>query len=302
MLVKGLIILALVVLVFGSAGYVIYEWFIVPEKQLQAERARHESHPPTPPPDPSLGDFKKLQEARKSGDLVAARRAYRDFLAAWPQSTLMDEAKDQLGEINTQIFFSKYPAPEKEEYIVKPGDSLARISSKMKTSVELIMVVNQLDGTLINVGDRLMVTYPNFALLINQQQQTVTLFNDGEFFKRYHALEFKMPGKPLAPNSKAKVTSTFALRDGKTLAVGSKGYSDSNRWIMTSVPNLTLYSVDPNAPAPTATPEKKKEDEDEEDRSEFGKSDKPAFGIGIDADEMRGLSALVRRGTPITFE
>lgn len=301
MFVKGLIILAIAALIFGSAGYVIYEWFIIPERQLAAERAHFEAHPPTPPPDPSLGDYRKLQEIRKGGDLVAARRAYRDFLAAWPQSTLMDEAKDELGEINTRIFFSKYPAPEKEEYVVRPGDSLARISSRMKTSVELIMVVNQLSGTLINVGDTLMVTHPNFALLINQQKQTVTLFNDGEFFKRYRALEYKMPEKPFQPNSKAKVTSTFALRNGKTLAVGSKGYSDSNRWIMTSAPNLTLYSVDPNAPAPPATPEKKVE-EDEDDHAEFSKNDKPAMGIGIDADEMRNLSALVRRGTPITFE
>ncbi len=298
MIWKTLVVLVLAAAVFGSAGYVAYDWFVIPQKQLQAERAHFEAHPPTPPPDPSLGDFKKLEKVRQGGDLVAARRAYRDFLAAWPQSSLQDEAKSVLGEINTRIFFSKYPAPEKEEYIVKPGDSLNRIASKMKTSVELIMVVNGLDGTLINVGDRLMVTHPDFALLIDQQGQTVTLFNQGEFFKRYRVLENKMPGKPAAPNSKAKVTSTIALKHGKALAVGSKGYSDSNRWIMTSAPNLTIYSVPEGEAAPAETPAKKEDD----NSAEFNRSDKPNTGIGLAADEMRNLSALVRSGTPITFE
>lgn len=298
MIWKTFVVLALAAAVFGSAGYVIYDWFVIPQRELQAERAHFEAHPPTPPPDPSLGDFKKLAKLSEGGDLVAARQAYRDFLAGWPKSTMQDEVKDQLGEINTRIFFSKYPAPEKEEYVVKPGDSLNRIASRMKTSVELIMVVNQLDGTLINVGDRLMVTHPDFALLISQEDQTVTLFNKGEFFKRYRALEYKVPGKPMAPNSKAKVTSAIALKGGRALAVGSKGYSESNRWIMTSAPNLTIYSVPEGVPAPEETPAKKEDDHG----AEFSKTDRPNHGIGLAADEMRNLSALVRSGTPITFE
>lgn len=298
MIWKTLIVLALAAAVFGSGGYVVYEWFVVPQKQIAAERAHFEAHPPTPPPDPSLGDYAKLQKVQATGDLVEARRAYRDFLAAWPKSTVQDEVEDQLGEINTRIFFSKYPAPEKESYVVKPGDSLARIASRMKTSVELVMVVNQLKGTLINVGDELMVTHPEFALLIDQEKQTVTLFNHGEFFKRYKALEYKMPGKPLAPNSKAKVTSSIALKEGKALAVGSKEYGDSNRWIMTSIQNLTLYSVNEGAPAPVETPAKKEDD----NTAEFSRTDKPPHGIGIAVEEMRNLSALVRSGTPITFE
>ncbi len=298
MIWKTLVVLALTAAVFGSAAYVINDWFIVPQQQLEAERAHFEAHPPTPPPDPSLGDYAKLLKMRESGDLVKARRAYRDFLAAWPKSTVQDEVKEELGEINTRIFFSKYPAPEKESYIVKSGDSLARIASRLKTSVELIMVVNQLKGTLINIGDELMVTHPDFALLIDQEAQTVTLFNQGEFFKRYRALEYKMPGKPLPPHTKARVTSTIALKEGKALAVGSKDYSESNRWIMTSIPNLTLYSINEGAPVPAAPAAKKEEDSS----AEFSRTDKPAHGIGIATEEMRKLGALVRHGTPITFE
>lgn len=280
-MVKALIILILAALVFGSAGYFAYEMFIKPEQMLQAEKRERQLNPPTPPPDPSLGDYAKLQKINQSDDLVAAREAYREFLQNWPKSVKRDEAMETLGQINTDIFFSRHPAPEKVEYVVKPGDALVKIASKLNASVEMIMMSNNLDGTLINVGDTLLVPKPDFAMVINEAEQTATLYDHGQFFKRYKAVEWNVPGKPRKPGTHAKVTSSFALLNGEQISIGSKSFFDANRWVVTTIPAITFYSVREGGTA---------------------KEDKPGTGVGLAASDMQELSALMRRGTPITFE
>jgi LysM repeat protein len=280
---KALVIILLAAAIFGGGWYFTDKLFLKPERILLQEQKAREENPPTPPPDPSLKDYQKLEKLKSTDDPVAAREAYRQFLRDWPDSTKLDEAKDTLGQINTDIFFSRYPAPEKQKYIVQRGDALVKIAAKMKTTAELIMRSNNLDGTLINVGDELLISQPDFALLIDQAKKTVTLYNHGEFFKRYKPTSWDAPGRPQPSNSQAKVTETIAWHNGERVAFGSKNYLGATRWILTSVPSIALYSDFAKA-------------------GESGKTDKPASGIGLAPEEMDELAALVRRGTPITFE
>src|SRR4051812_8045749 len=118
-LAKTLFILLLAAAIFGAAAYFTWDLFIRPEKELQAEK----NAPPTPaPPDPALPEFNKAMETLKGDDLLAARDAFTKFIEQNPRSSKVDEAKDHLGKINTDLFLTPRPAPEKQMYVVKSGD------------------------------------------------------------------------------------------------------------------------------------------------------------------------------------
>ena len=83
--------------------------------------------------------------------------------------------------MNMDILLSNYPSPEKQEYIVKPGDVLARVAMKTKTTPELIMRTNNLSGTMLHIGERLLISHPDFSLFIQRKAQTVTAARQRKF-------------------------------------------------------------------------------------------------------------------------
>ncbi len=91
------------------------------------------------------------------------------FIQKYPTGKHLDEARDLLGEVNTAILLSRYPSPEKIEYIVKSGDVLAKIARKLKTTPELIMRMNNMSGTMLRIGERLLISHPDFSMVIQTQ-------------------------------------------------------------------------------------------------------------------------------------
>src|SRR5205814_10572692 len=150
---------------------------------------------------------------------------------------------DVLGEVNTEIFLSRHPPPEKVEYIVKPGDVLAKIARKLKTTPEMIMRMNNMSGTMLRIGDRLLISHPDFSMLIQRKANLIVLLNHGTFFKQYHMREVKLPQKQPA-KIMAKVAEAMAWKGGKRVDLGSKEYLASTKWIrLAGAPAYTVYAV-----------------------------------------------------------
>src|SRR5207249_10765310 len=122
---------------------------------------------------------------------------------------------------NLVILLTCYPCPAKTEYVWKSGDVLAKIAQKLKTTAELIMRMNNMSGTMLRIGDHLLISHPDFSMVIQRKANSVVLLNHGAFFKQYHVREAKLPGKQPAKIS-AKVAETMAWKDGKRVGVGSK--------------------------------------------------------------------------------
>ena len=57
-----------------------------------------------------------------------------------------------VGDVNIEILLSGYHSPEKQEYVVRSGDVLAKIAARTKTTPELIMRTNNLTSTMLHVG------------------------------------------------------------------------------------------------------------------------------------------------------
>ena len=150
-----------------------------------------------------------------------ARGALTAFLERYPTGPHAEEAKDLLGEVNLSILLSRYPAPGKTEYIVKKGDVIARVAAKMKSPPELIMRMNNMSRTMLHIGDRLMISHPEFSLFLQRNERTLVLLDRGQFFKRYHILNVKLLMRQ-PPKISTHVAEIIAWKNGKRVGFGSK--------------------------------------------------------------------------------
>jgi G:T-mismatch repair DNA endonuclease (very short patch repair protein) len=277
---KWLILLLLALIIFGGAAWFGYNAFIKEEMEVKKEQRGEVA--PAPTPDISLPEFQAAAQLRQEGKLAEARDALIAFIQKYPAGLHAEEAKDLLGEVNVDILLSRYPSPEKTEYVVVSGDVLAKIARKLKTTPELIMRMNNMSGTMLHIGEHLLISHPDFSLLIQPKAKVIVLLNHGAFFKQYHVREVKLPAKKPSKIT-AKVAETMAWKNGKRVGLGSKDYAGSTHWIrLAGASAHTLYSVPDSAHPNLDQPP-------------------PPTGLGLAATDVEEISSLVNNKTPVTI-
>jgi LysM repeat protein len=276
---KWLFVLLLAVLIFGGAAFFGYNLFFKQEAAIEKEK-KGES-PQEPKIDISLPEFQAAAKLRQDGKLPEARTALMAVIQKYPNGQHLEEAKDLLGEINVDILLSRTPSPEKQEYIVKPGDVLQNVARKVKSTPELIMRMNNMNGTMLHIGDKLLISHPEFSLFIQRKAKLVVLLDHGNFFKQYHIQEEKLPAKA-QPKVTTKVSEVMAFRGGKRVGFGTKEYVGSTRWIRLAAPAYMLYAVPDGAHPNLEQPP-------------------PPSGIGLGATDVEELSSLVNKNMPVTI-
>jgi LysM repeat protein len=275
---KWLFVIGLAILIFGGAY-----WFsrdVLFKQEIEVRKEQRGEVTPVPTPDIGLGEFQAAAKLRQEGKMAEARSALTLFIQKYPTSPHADAAKEMLGEVNIEILLSTYPSPEKEEYVVKPGDVLAKIAHKTKSTAELIMRMNNLSSTMLRIGQRLLISHPNFSILIQPQARVVVLLDNGAFFKQYRVREEKLPAKQPSKIS-TRVTDIMAWNDGKRVGFGSKDYAGSTRWIRLGSAAYIIYSL-PDATHPNV-------------------QEPPPQGLGLDASDVEELSGLINTKTPVTI-
>jgi len=276
---KWLFLLLLAVIIFGGAAFFSYDLFVKPERTIQAEKSGE--IPVEPIPDVSLPEFQAAAKLRQEGKLIEARDALLSYLQKFPTGKNVEDAKDLLGQVNTEMLFTDYKSPEKQEYIVRSGDVLAKIAGKVKTTPELIMRTNNLTNPMLRVGQRLLISRPDFTLFIQRKAQTVILLNHGQFFKRYHVKTVRLSAKQ-APRINTRVAEVLAWKAGKRVGFGTKEWVGSTRWIRLAQPGYFLF----------AAPEGGQRDESNQP---------PPPGLGLAPGDTEELSSLVNSKTAVTI-
>ena len=272
-LVKLLVVASLAIGVFGGGGFVAYRLFF----KKPDPRGRNPNEPVvTPTPDPGIAMFNQAKRQIAGGDQNDAQKILLALVQSFPDSTRINEAKKLLGDLNISAFFSPEPGPDKTEYVVIRGDSIARIATKTKNPAELIFKANGLDSLTIQPGRKLIIPKGQFSLVVNTKKGDVTLMNNGIFFRWYKPLELKLPAKVVLGQFKAR--EKIAWADGVRVAFGEKKYLGSSRWIAINGSGITLYS---------------------ETNSRTPNVQKPATGIMLGPADMEELFALVVKDTPV---
>jgi LysM repeat protein len=274
---KWLFVLFLAIIIFGGAAWFGYNFVF--KEDIQVAKEQRGEITPEPRIDLTLPEFEAAAKLRQEGKIPEARAALTAFIQKYPTSPSSEAAKDLLGEVNIDIFLSRTPSPEKEEYVVKPGDVINKVARNMKTTPELIMRMNNMSNTMLHIGEHLLVSHPDFAVVVQRKQNLLTLLNHGGFFKQYHIRELKVPAK--GSKLQTKVAEVMAWRDGKRVGFGTKEFIGSTRWIRLGSQTYTIYSVPDSAHQVVQQP--------------------PPQGIGLAAADAEELSSLVNNKTPVTI-
>src|SRR2546423_15060272 len=177
---KWLFVLFLSIIIFGGAAWFGYNFVF--KEDIQVAKEQRGEVTAEPRIDLTLPEYEAAAKLRQDGKMPEARAALAAFVQKFPTSPHADEAKDLLGEINIDIFLSRTPSPEKEEYIVKPGDVLQRVAHKVKSTPELIMRMNGLSSTMLHIGEHLLVSHPDFSIVVQRKPKLLVLLNHGGFF------------------------------------------------------------------------------------------------------------------------
>src|SRR5881392_2467729 len=237
---KWLFLLLLAVVIFGGAAFFSYDLFVKPERKIQQEKSGE--IPVEPVPDVALPDFQVAAKLRQEGKLIETRDALLNFMQKFPSGPHLEEAKDLLGQVNIEMLFSDYRSPEKQEYVVRSGDVLAKIANKARTTPELILRTNNLTNSMLRVGQHLLISHPDFSVFIQRKAQTVILLNHGQFFKRNQVKVVKLSTKQ-APRINTRVAEVMAWKGGKRVGFGTKEWIGSTRWIRLAQPGYFLFAV-----------------------------------------------------------
>jgi LysM repeat protein len=282
-MVKALIILLLATVVFGGAAYFINELYIKPDRALKEEKARG---PEPPPPDPSVPELEKCLALKKNGDVAGARTALLAFIEHYPRSTKIDAARDALGEINSTLFFSPTPDPSKQIYIVGKGDVLTRVAMRTRSTPELIHRANNLTGTMLRIGQKLVVPPSDFSAVVNLQTKKLLLFNGRQFFKQYSIIAMPpadVAAKKPGPKRVGKVLAKSAVDPaGTRVTFADRTYPEASHEVTISIPGHSFYTVAQPAGGTSRVPAKK--------------------GLGFARDDLEEIAVLLKKNDAVTIE
>ncbi len=166
--------------------------------------------------------------------LVDARLKYLEAFKHASESAVQRQIERKVAPINIELLVSQRQMPEKEDYLVKSGDSLDRIARRYGTTTELIQKCNRvMNPHLIKAGDRLRVFTGKFELEASKSRHDMVVTLNGEFFKRYKVGTGRYGKTPVGTFVvRDKITEPVWWRpDGREVLFGDKENILGTRWL-----------------------------------------------------------------------
>ena len=278
--------------IFGGSAYFTHVAFRPPELE------RYKAIPRVTYVHPNVKKLKRARVLVGEGKLSEARAILAKALITAPKSPVTRELRDLLGDINTQIFFSKEPSPRKTEYTVKRGDALAAIARKLESSTEAIIRVNDLDSTLIRPGEKLLVPRLDFTITIDLPRDRVVVHDSHGFFTQYPIVSAELPPARQA-TIQTKVAAKSFWENGKPVRPSQGLQNENIPRIDLARTGYVLYGVDEDSD--TSTSEIAVEANDKEGTPNSPDANQPPRGIAILKDDITEIEFLIRKGTPVTI-
>lgn len=274
-------------LVLSGGGFLVYDALHPYRHLVGTERVVY-----VPPIVAEIGKARKL---RADGKLADAQQLLRKQLRIDGKRPEAKAARELLGEINTEMFFSTEVPFGKTEYVVKRGDTLWRIARKLDSSPEVIMRTNHMDSDRLQPGDRLLVPDAEFTVTLDLPNDRAVVHTGDGFFKQYPIVAINLPRRIKAPITTTVKGVTF-WKDGAIVSAST----DAERAAGTPRLHLatggyTLYGVSEDE----GVSESAVEVSDGNDKP--AAPSRPPRGIALLKEDLAELQLLIDRGTPITI-
>lgn len=261
-------------------------------------RAAARVPPPVAYVPPIVRTTERARTLRADGKLAEAQQLLRKGIRLAGSRPEAKAARELLGEINTEMFFSKDSLFGKTEYVVNRGDTLWRIARKLDSSPDRIIQTNNMDSTLIQPGERLLVPNDDFTVTIDLPNSRAVVHHGDGFFKQYPIVDINLPHTIRSPVT-TRVTATTYHQDGALLRKPTpEERAASTPWIHLARGGYVLYGVSENEGVGPAAVEL---GDNENGSAENTAPDVPRRGIALLREDLEELQMLIDRGTPVTI-
>lgn len=301
---KLLLFLIVLGITLGSmaAAFYIYDKVLKPEKLIQQEMAVLKKGN-IPRIDPGLKRFEAAIELIKIDQIQDGREALYKLVQQFPDSSTCSEAKRIIGEINFDELFSPDPRSGRKDYIVQPGDSLALIANRQSTTMDMLIRLNGLMGTVLQPGDHLAIVPLDFSIDVDVSSRAVTLYRNigGKryFFKEYQAEDLRLPPW-VKPPLEIEIRGKAALIDGKSVLSTDPRYIEADKWL----PATKAGQVNPIIALRTASPVPTSPDHQESKDTDRAlevsvEQPEPETGVFLSRSDLEEMFALVRNGSKL---
>ena len=275
------------------AAYWFYDTIDQPERLAEQQLLRRQQQTNKgPAPDPSAPSFQKINDALAAGQLEDVHEQLNRLLKVYPDSPWESEARRMLGEMNVDRLFSRSPMPGKRDYIVKSGDSLAKIEKGSLTTIPFLKRLNNLSSLNLQPGDRLVYQPLEFELEVRLADEVLTVRQkaaaglDPIFFKNYRLTAVVV--SPVFPKVlKTQIQEKPAwVGDRKVLATDPQ-YAFARKQLLTT--------GRPGRPGVLFRPDS------ERVSIPVGGVTAVLQGIFLDDGDLEELSTILRTGTPVVI-
>ena len=187
------------------------------------------------------------------------------------------DARKILGGIHLDQLFSRVPMPGKYEYAVgrTKGDNLHSIASRFRSTVTFLQRVNQLPGSVIHPGDRLVVCPLDFTVEIDLRGKRLTVRRDGKFFSDYALRGMELPMATLPGD--AVVADTSGWSGDRRIRQDAPEFSGAEKRLQIAVAeagSIVLRKVPDSGAAPGPS-------------------------LYLAESDLGELTAIIRPGTPV---
>jgi TolA-binding protein len=184
-------------------------------------------------------DSRNLSQAKSRMDALLERTIPNE---------LRSRIEDALGELNLRMLFSQELYGDDQTHELKTGEYLYNLARKYHVTLELLMKVNNItDPKRMQTGQKLKVPKVSFSIVVDKYSNTLTLLNDGKFFKKYRvrigAYENQTPVGEYKVQNK-KINPTWV--NPRTLKMYKGGDPENelgNRWLSFKDDRLGLHGT-----------------------------------------------------------
>ncbi len=187
----------------------------------------------------------EVRQLKSEDKLIEAREKAQEILSISSNAVALAEAESLLGEIHILLVFSPRAMPEKTEYTVQSGDSLAVLARRYKTTVDVLQRGNNISGQMIRAGQRLRIFSAPFSIAVSKSANTLVLSLNGKFFKRYRVGTGKYGTTPTGDFVvEDKITQpTWWRPDGKEIPYGDPENLLGTHWLKINVPGYGIHGT-----------------------------------------------------------
>lgn len=188
-------------------------------------------------------------DSLKKGNLLEAKSLYQSLINEFPNSPEIMNWKNKVEEMNIKLLFSPVLTLKSILYEIKPGDTLAKIAKEFKTTTELIIKSNNLEGDKILAGRKIKVWTAPFSIVVDKSQNTLILKTDEEIIKTYIVSTGINNSTPVG-NFKIinKLPNPTWFKTGAVVAPNSPDNILGSRWLGFDLPGYGIHgTTDPQS-------------------------------------------------------